>query len=146
MSENKLLGIWGRQEWGGEMKPYPSANLVADKGMREDASFGSKRQITIIEESVWNSVNANLGANLPPETRRANLLIRGLNLKETEGKVLQIGACRVKIRGETKPCELMDQFFDGLRGGLKPDWNGGAWGDVLDSGKISIGDPVRWVE
>ena len=146
MSESKLLGIWGRKEWGGDMDSFDSANLEAGKGLAEDASFGSERQVTIIEEEVWTKVMDELESDLPPQTRRANLMVSGIRLKETKGKILQIGKCRIEIMGETAPCVSMDRKLPGLKNALKPNWNGGAYGKVLDSGKISVGDPVTWQE
>ncbi len=146
MSNGILLGVWGRKEWGGVMSPFDSANFQAEKGMIEDISFGSRRQITMIEEEVWEAVMNELSSDLPHETRRANLLLRGIKLKESKGKILLIGNCRVKILGETKPCRLMDQKHPGLKNALLPNWNGGAFGGVLDSGKVFIGDAVVWLK
>ena len=55
-----------------------------------------------------------------------------------------IGACRVRILGETKPCHLMEESVPGLRAAMFPDWRGGAFGEVLDEGNIAIGDAVEW--
>ncbi|MCB1022860.1 MAG: MOSC domain-containing protein [Acidobacteria bacterium] len=146
MNKGTLLGIWAREEWGGEMRLLDSASLTAGKGMAEDVSFGSRRQVTIIEEDVWNSVMAQLKSDLPPQTRRANLMVSGIKLKETRGKILNIGECRIEILGESAPCASMDKKLPGLKDALKPDWNGGAFGSVLDGGKINIGDKVYWEE
>jgi MOSC domain-containing protein YiiM len=71
-------------------------------------------------------------------------LVKGINLTETRGQVLMIGDCRIEIIGETIPCVSMDKKLPGLKDALKPNWNGGAFGKVLDNGKISIGDSVSW--
>jgi len=78
--------------------------------------------------------------------RRANLLVEGIRLAETRGRVLQIGACRVRIYGETKPCEQMDAAFPGLRRAMVDNWAGGAFAEVLDNGPIAVGDSVRWLD
>ncbi len=146
MSKGKLLAIWVRKEWGGKMESLESANFVEKKGLVEDVSFGSRRQITIIEEEAWTAVMNELNSDLPPNTRRANLLVSGINLTKTRGQILKIGECRVKIMGETKPCAAMDEKLPGLRKALKPNWNGGAFGKVLDSGQISVGEKIVWEE
>jgi MOSC domain-containing protein YiiM len=140
----KLLAIWARKKWGGEMTSLNEANLVAGKGLTEDVSFGGRRQVTIIEKEKWQAVTEKLNTDLPPESRRANLLVSGINLEETKGRVLRIGECRIQISGETKPCAAMDERLPGLKNALKPDWNGGAFGKVLDTGKIFVGDEVVW--
>lgn len=140
MEKGKLLAIWVRKEWGGEMNSLDVANLVKGKGLVEDVSFGGRRQVTVIEEEKWNAVNNKLNSDLPPKTRRANLMISGINLEQSRGKILKIGNCRIEIKGETKPCAAMDEKFPGLKNALKPNWNGGAFGKVLDSGQIFVGD------
>lgn len=142
----KLLTIFAREKWGGEMRSLDEGNLVKGKGLTEDVSFGGRRQVTIIEREKWHAVTEKLNADLPPESRRANLMIEGVNLEETKGRILKIGACRIQISGETKPCAAMDERFSGLKNALKPNWNGGAFGNVVEGGKISVGDEVVWLE
>jgi MOSC domain-containing protein YiiM len=60
--------------------------------------------------------------------------------------VLRLGGVRVRIKGETRPCERMDEALAGLRAAMDPDWRGGAFGQVLDDGVLTVGDPVRWDE
>lgn len=146
MKTGKLLAIWGRRKWGGEMTSFDEAELIAGKGLTEDVSFGGRRQVTVIEAEKWRAVTEKLNTELPPETRRANLLISGIDLKETRGRILRIGECAIQIAGQTKPCAAMDEKFPGLKNALKPDWNGGAHGRVLTGGKIRVGDEVGWME
>ena len=115
MKKGKLLGIWARRKWGGEMTSLHEANLVTGKGLTEDVSFGGRRQITIIEQEKWQAVTEKLNTDLPPESRRANFMIEGINLEETKGRILKIGECRIQISGETKPCAAMDEKFPGLK-------------------------------
>ena len=52
----------------------------------------------------------------------------------------------LRINGETRPCERMDEARPGLRHALTPPWRGGAYGEVLDDGEIELGAPVEWAE
>jgi MOSC domain-containing protein YiiM len=69
-----------------------------------------------------------------------------VDLAESRGRVLALGACRIRIDGETKPCDLMDESLPGLRQALYERWGGGAWGAVVNGGAITVGDPARWVD
>jgi len=57
---------------------------------------------------------------------------------------LRVGAVRLQIAGETKPCHQMDELFDGLQAVMRADWGGGAFAIVIDDGEIAIGDAVAW--
>jgi MOSC domain-containing protein YiiM len=69
--------------------------------------------------------------------------VSGVRLQESRGRVLQVGGCQIRIGGELTPCERMDEALPGLQEAMRPDWGGGAFGEVLDSGEIRVGDPVR---
>lgn len=140
----RLVGIWIKRFKGGPMDPAPSARLEAGQGIAGNANRGGRRQVTIIEQESWHRVTTGLGSDADPATRRANLMVSGIDLRDSRGRTLRIGTCRVRLFGETRPCNLMEESLPGLREALKPDWGGGAFGEVLDDGEISIGDPVAW--
>jgi MOSC domain-containing protein YiiM len=140
----KLEAIWIKRVRRGKMDPAESASLVKDQGIVGNANQGGRRQVTIIEKEVWQDVMHDLDADKDPGTRRANLMIGGVPLKESRGRVLRIGSVRIEIMGETKPCERMEEALPGLRSALYPDWHGGAYGIVLEDGNISVGDPVTF--
>ncbi|HVR30163.1 MAG TPA: MOSC domain-containing protein [Thermoanaerobaculia bacterium] len=140
----RLEGIWIKRSRGGPMDAAPTARLDAGQGIAGNANRGGRRQVTIIEQEAWRRVTAGLDSNADPSTRRANLMVSGIDLRDSHGRTLRIGRCRVRLFGETRPCNLMDESLPGLREALKSDWSGGAFGEVLDDGEISIGDPVAW--
>lgn len=142
----QLEAIWLKRMQGGPMDPVEQATLKAYRGLVGNANQGGKRQVTLIEQEVWQDVMEKMNSTLDPAARRANLMLSGIRLMDTRGRILQIGDCRIRIYGETKPCEVMDSALPGLRNALGQDWGGGAFGEVLDDGKIAVGDEVKWLE
>lgn len=126
------------------MDPAESAELVAGRGIAGNTDQGGHRQVTIMDGRVWAELMRRFGSELSPAVRRANLLVDGINLEETAGRIIRIGSCRIKIHGETKPCERLNEALPGLKEAMRENWYGGAFGEVLDDGRISIGDEVKW--
>jgi MOSC domain-containing protein YiiM len=142
----RLEAIWIKRAHGGPMDAVERAALRVDSGLVGNADQGGKRQVTLIEREVFAQVSEELGAMVDPMARRANLLVSGLPLEETRDRLLSIGGTRIRIRGETKPCEQMDAAVHGLRMALSPHWRGGVYGEVVDDGEISVGNDVEWVD
>jgi MOSC domain-containing protein YiiM len=139
----KLEQIWLKRGKQGPMDPVPTA--VADaRGLQGNADRGGKRQVTIISEERWTELMRDLGANLPPSTRRANLMISRLDLQGSRGRILRVGSVRLKINGETRPCEQMEEAHAGLQSLMRERWGGGAFAEVLDGGELQTGDAVAW--
>jgi MOSC domain-containing protein YiiM len=145
-SSGRLESIWIKRFKRGPMDPAGSAELVAGRGIVGNANQGGRRQVTIIAREAWDDVTRELGDEVPPDVRRANLLVSGIQLANTRGRVLRIGASRLRVYGETKPCWQMEDAHAGLQSALRPDWRGGVFAEVLDDGRIAVGDPVEWVE
>ncbi len=142
----RLESIWIKRFRHGPMDRATEAQLIAGRGIVGNANQGGKRQVTIIAREAWDAAERELAETVAPETRRANLLVTGIELAKSRGRVLRIGACRVRIYGETKPCWQMEEAHAGLQSALRPDWRGGVFSGVLDDGRIAVGDPVEWVE
>ena len=124
------------------MDPVPQATAVAGHGLSGSVGRSSRRQITIIERERWESFQRALALDIPPSSRRANLMVSGVTLVRTRGRILRVGGVRLAIGGETTPCERMDEVADGLRALMRPDWGGGVFAKVLDDGILAVGDTV----
>ena len=142
----RLEAIWIKPAHRGPMEPARQADLKAGIGIDGNVHRGGRRQVTIISWEAWEEVVKDLDAEVDPVTRRANLLVSGVSLAETRLQIIRIGPCRIRIQGETRPCERMDAAHQGLRKALEKDWRGGAYGEVLDDGEIVVGDPAVWTE
>lgn len=130
----------------GPMDSVEQALVQAGEGLVGNANQGGRRQVTILEREIWAELMTEVNGTLPPSARRANLLIGGLRLHRSAKRVLRIGSCRIRILGETRPCERMEEAWPGLQAAMSRAWTGGAFGEVLDDGEILVGDPVCWVE
>jgi MOSC domain-containing protein YiiM len=142
----RLERIWSKRAHRGPMDSVSTAVLEADRGMRGSANYGGRRQVTIVSAERWREMMDALRADVDPVARRANLLVSGLDLIDTRDRVLRVGTCLLKIGGETRPCERMEEAHPGLQGVMSHRWGGGAWAVVVDGGPIAVGDEVVWAD
>ena len=140
---SELRQIWIKRMKGGPMDHADRALVVAGKGIVGNANQGGKRQVTIVSSRHWTGVTAPLGKTPDPRLRRANLLVSDVDFTESRGKILVVGSVRIRIAGETRPCEQMEHAVPGLRAAMSVPWGGGAFGEILDDGEIAIGDKVE---
>lgn len=141
----RLEAIWLKRQRGGAMSAVSAASAEAGGGLAGDANFGRpRRQVTLIEKEVFDELNDELGTSVDPALRRANLMVSGVRLAETRDRRIRIGDCLLQIRGETRPCTLMEDQLTGLRDALDPQWRGGVFCTVLSDAHIQVGDAVSW--
>jgi MOSC domain-containing protein YiiM len=138
-----VKGIAVRDASRAPMKEYQHVEVTLQDGIVQDYRGFGLRQVTFLDIGQWQEVLDELGVDLPWYTRRANVLIAGIDLSATVGRRLQVGACRFAIGGETTPCDRMDEIRPGLRRILTPALRGGVWGKVLQGGAFHVGDEVR---
>lgn len=138
--------LWVKRAHRGAMDARESIQLVAGRGVEGSADRGGRRQVTLLEREVWDALMRELGRDAGPETRRANVLVSGIDLRASRGRLLRLGATRIRIGGEVKPCERMEEAVAGLRAAMYPEWKGGAFGQIIDGGIVAVGDGVAWEE
>ena len=141
----RLEAIWIKRAHRGPMDSVGRVTMVTGRGLVGNADQGRRRQVTLIARERWDELMRELGATVPASARRANLMISGLELARTRDRILRIGTVRLRIAGETRPCERMDEALPGLRRAMQADWGGGVFAEVLEGGEIAIGDEVEWV-
>ena len=140
----RLEQIWLKRFVRGPMDEWETAVLVPEQGLEANANQGGKRQVTLLDVDSWEELVSEIATALDPSVRRANLLVSGVSLLESRGRILTVGESRLRINGETRPCERMEEASTRLREVMQPRWRGGAYAEVLDGGEIRVGDAVRW--
>lgn len=141
----RVEAIWLKRARGGSMDPVQRARAVAGRGLHGNADQGGARQVTVLERRAWDAAAAEVGEPaLDPRLRRANLMVSGVDLADTRGRILAVGAVRIRVRGATRPCRQIEESRPGLRAALAVEWRGGVYGEVLDNGEIALGDAVEW--
>lgn len=140
----RLEAIWIKRAHRGPMDSVQEGELIDGRGLAGNVDRSRRRQVTLIDRETWDRVVAGLDAQPDPSTRRANLLVAGVALENTRGRILRIGDARLVIGGETTPCERMEAALPGLQAALRPAWGGGAFAQVLKGALIRVGDAVAW--
>ena len=137
--------IWIKRFQKGPMDSQEAADLTTGRGIVNSADQGG-RHVTILASERWREIESQLDTALDPSVRRANLLVSDIDLAETTGRELSIGGCRLRVKGETRPCAAMDEAHPGLQEAMRANWGGGAHAEILEGGTIRIGDTVTWTD
>lgn len=143
-SSGRVEAMWLKRSHRGPMDAVPEIRVTSGAGIVGGVDRSRRRQITLIEQEVWERLMRDLGGHADPSARRANLMLTGIRLANTRGRVLRVGEARLAIGGELTPCERMDEVFPGLRAAMRPDWRGGVFAQVLGDATIRVGDTAEW--
>ncbi len=142
-----LLGIATHAQKRAALVSMHSAAVTLEKGVADDfRGRPGKRQVTVLSREGWQAACQTVGVDLDWTARRANLLIEGLDLQQSAGRVLSIGDVKLLITKETDPCERMKEVHAGLYDALLPQWRGGVCCRVIQAGQIRVGDSVELLD
>ncbi len=114
----------------------PQAGVIGDHGTSR------RRQVSLLAEGSWNAACIEVDEALNWTIRRSNVLVSGLDLQKLVGSQIRLGSALVEVMGEVVPCHVMDAAKKGLKHALIPDWRGGVFGRVIESGKVHVGDKI----
>lgn len=141
----EVVTIWLKRFKRGPMDRVLFAEAVEGLGLAGNANQDGRRQVTLIDEARWKEACDELGVDVDPSARRANVMLRGIDLENSAGRTLRIGPVLVRIFNQTRGCERMDEAQPGLRAVLGTRWRAGASGEVIESGVMRVGDEVEWL-
>lgn len=127
-------------EKGGALTRVESVRALAGKGLEGDRKFyadGAKpgAALTLVEAEVVEDVD------LPPGGTRRQLTVRGVRLNDLVGKRFRVGDVECVGVELCEPCLHLQQL---TRPGIIKELihRGGLNADVLNDGRISVGDAV----
>jgi MOSC domain-containing protein YiiM len=143
-SSGRVEAMWLKRSHRGPMDAVAEIRVTSGAGIVGGVDRSRRRQITLIEQEVWERLMRDLGGDADPSARRANLMLTGIRLANTRGRILRVGEARLAIGGELTPCERMDEVLHGLRAAMRPDWRGGVFAQVLGDATIRVGDAAEW--
>lgn len=139
----RVLAIARKPRHGAPMEPIDAASITPERGLAGNANGRpGRRQLTVLTREGWGAACRDLGREVPWTTRRANVLVEGLELAGRVGWRLTIGEVMLEITGETTPCSRMDAQVAGLTAALAAGWRAGVTCRVLQGGEIGRGDAV----
>ncbi len=143
----RLLAIAIHRRKRGPMIELERAGVTPERGVADDfRGAPGKRQVTVLGREGWEAALRECGLDLPWTARRANLLVEGLDLERSAGRLLAIGPVRLRVTRETDPCERMAEIDPALERALRPRWRGGVCCRVEQGGEIAPGEEARWID
>lgn len=140
----EVTGIALRDRPRAPMQQLTQSEITIAAGLTGDFRGAARgRQVTVLTEEGWQAACAELGEELPWVTRRANLLLRGVDLAGRVGARLYVGDAVLVITDECDPCSVMDKARKGLRRALLPGWRAGVTCRVAQGGLVRVGDAAE---
>ena len=141
----RLIGIVRTREHQAPLETLERVAVTVEAGIDGDCrGIKPDHQVSILFREAWADACRDAGAELPWTTRRANLLVEGLDWPRQAGGRICIGEVVLEVTEETRPCALMEAAFRGLRDAMRPDWRGGVLCGVIRGGEIRQGDLVAY--
>lgn len=146
----------GRVEWIGlrparrePLRGVDAVQALEGRGLDGDhkaARNRGKRQVTLIQLEHLRFVAQLLGIDaIDPALVRRNIVVSGINLLALRNARFRVGGALLEGSDHCHPCSRMEEVlgtygYNAMRG------HGGLTAQVLESGRIALGDPIEWVE
>ncbi len=152
MSTAKLVAIYVAPGAGGEMQGVSQVKAVAGKGLEGDRYFKGSgtfaepgnpdREVTLIEREAIAAAEKEYDVALPEQDARRNLITEGVPLNHLVERTFQVGEVTLRGIRLCEPCGHLEKLtVKGIRKALVH--RGGLRAQIVESGTLKIGDPVR---
>jgi len=130
----------------GRPQPQLRLEIEAGLGVVGDHKHGGTRHVTLLCAEDWAAACRELGHDVDPVERRANVLLSGGDAGALIGATVRIGPVLLAVQKETQPCHVMDAAAQGLREALEPECRAGVWARVIEGGVIESGHELRVID
>jgi MOSC domain-containing protein YiiM len=144
----KIVEIGICKNSGDQIFSIKEAELVMGGGLIEDRHFkvnnNIKSQITLIEIENINYFNKLIGKNIPAIDYRRNIITQNISLNTLVGKEFRIGNIKVKANDLCKPCKYLQDKLNQKNFIKELLFKGGIRCEILSSGKINVGDIIKY--
>jgi MOSC domain-containing protein YiiM len=144
---SKVIEIAISQNFKGKMESVNNVEVVAGEGIIKDRHFkknnDKNNQITLIEIENIKYYNHITGTSIPPIEFRRNIITEGIRLNELVGKEITIGEIKIKVHDLCKPCKSLQDSFKQKNVIKELLFRGGLRCELLNNGKISVGNHVK---
>jgi MOSC domain-containing protein YiiM len=147
-----MMARWaqpGRVAWLG-VRPERRADIhtleavdLSLSGLDGDRARAGKRAVTLMQAEHLEAIGAYLGQGpVDPALLRRNIVVAGLNLAALKGRTIAIGDAVLHLTTICAPCSRMEEIF-GTGGYSAVRGHGGWCAEVVQAGRVRLGDPVR---
>ena len=151
--QGQLIDIFTTNSAGQPMGRKQSVEAVMGKGLAGDRYFTESGywypveacQVTLISEHDIQLAERGSSFDFKNGCHRRNLVVGGIKTKILEGKVFRIGEAVFEYDKKRPPCGYLNKI-EGKGMALALSYNSGVCINVLQSGKISVGDKVEVIE
>ena len=133
-----IIGVWtSPARKSGRMDGHESRQAIAGQGLEGCAHANPpKREVLFASKEHLDSVGVDPGAV------RENLTVEGDDVQAWPiGQRVRAGGAVFEITMVCDPCHRMDELREGLRAEI--DGKRGMLARVVESGEVSVGDPVE---
>ena len=133
---------------GNQIQNVDKVEALKGKGLQNDRKFSEnnqkERQITLIEIENINHFNKISKTNIPAIDFRRNIITENIKLNDLVDKEFFVGNVKLKAHDLCRPCKYLQEKLK--QGNFVKEFlhKGGLRCEILSSGKIFIGDLVKY--
>ncbi|WP_231188131.1 MOSC domain-containing protein [Haladaptatus sp. DYF46] len=137
------------------MQSVTEVHAVADGGLRGDRYFNGTGyyspfdvcQVTLLAREAIEEINREFGLDLTAGEHRRNIVTDGIDVHDLLDHRFRVGDALLEGTRPRPPCAHVEQLNeqDGVARALK-NGRGGICADVVESGRIGVGDSITDIE